>query len=83
MTLAFFCLASLSLLGKLEETVSQKDRVDWIEWIYAQQVHPDSHNPSASQHLCGFKGSPWAGHAFDPLVVWAHDWLFLFVSFSN
>lgn len=40
MTLAFFCLASLELLGALETAVSERNRKDWIEWIYAQQIKP-------------------------------------------
>ncbi|KAG2180763.1 hypothetical protein INT44_003770 [Umbelopsis vinacea] len=66
MTLAFFCLGSLSLLGQLDSVVSEKDRKEWIDWIYAQQVLPDPEDPDKSRYSCGFKGSSWAGHSYDP-----------------
>jgi hypothetical protein len=69
MTLAFFCLGSLSLLGQLESAVSEKDRREWIDWIYAQQVLPDPEDPDKSRYSCGFKGSSWAGHSYDPQAV--------------
>jgi prenyltransferase beta subunit len=72
MTLAFFCLGSLSLLGQIDTVVAGKDRKDWIEWIYAQQVLPDPDDPSLNASQCGFKGSSWAGHPFDPEAVGRH-----------
>ena len=39
MTLVFFSLSGLDLLGALQEVESM--RVDIVEWIYAQQVLPD------------------------------------------
>lgn len=69
MTLAFFCLGSLSLLGQLDTVVSEKDRKEWIDWIYAQQVLPDPEDPDKSRYSCGFKGSSWAGHSYDPQAV--------------
>lgn len=66
MTLAFFCLGSLSLLGQLDTVLPEQDKKDWIEWIYAQQVLPDPDEPSRNDYHCGFKGSSWAGHPFDP-----------------
>lgn len=69
MTLAFFCLGSLSLLGQLDTVLPEQDKKDWIEWIYAQQVLPDPDEPSRNDYHCGFKGSSWAGHPFDPKAV--------------
>ncbi|GAB5588143.1 geranylgeranyl transferase type-1 subunit beta [Umbelopsis nana] len=65
MTLAFFCLGSLSLLGQLDTVLPEQDKKDWIEWIYAQQVLSDPDEPSRNDYHCGFKGSSWAGHPFD------------------
>ncbi|KAI5289660.1 hypothetical protein KEM54_003474 [Ascosphaera aggregata] len=47
MTLAFFVLASLDLLGALETSVSDTERSQYISWIYGCQL------PTG-----GFRGSP-------------------------
>jgi hypothetical protein len=41
MTLAFFCLSALDLLGALDEHVTAQDKKDWIDWVYAMQIHPE------------------------------------------
>ncbi|KAJ1336492.1 hypothetical protein BSLG_007276 [Batrachochytrium salamandrivorans] len=67
MTLGYFCVAGLDLLGTLDSKVSQQQRSAWIEWIYAQQIHPcDKYR--ADSGVCGFRGSPFAGAPFDPLT---------------
>ncbi|KAI9485896.1 MAG: geranylgeranyl transferase type-1 subunit beta-like protein [Benjaminiella poitrasii] len=66
MTLAFFCLGALSLLGELDSNVSADNKRDWIEWIYAQQVLPTGETPDANEAYCGFRGSSWSGRKFDP-----------------
>ena len=38
--LGMFALSGLELLGVLEETVSEANRKDWIEWVYSQQRIP-------------------------------------------
>lgn len=40
MMLGMFALSGLELLGVLEETVSEANRKDWIEWVYSQQRIP-------------------------------------------
>ncbi|KAL7310513.1 geranylgeranyl transferase type-1 subunit beta [Mucor circinelloides] len=65
-TLAFFCLGALSLLGELDRCVTKENKHDWIEWIYAQQVLPTGQEPDANEALCGFRGSSWSGRKFDP-----------------
>jgi len=47
MSLAFFALSTLELLGALQEKVVSKEKEDYVNWIYAQQL------PSG-----GFRGSP-------------------------
>ncbi|ORY92371.1 protein geranylgeranyltransferase type I beta subunit [Syncephalastrum racemosum] len=65
MTLAFFCLASLELLGALETAVSERNRSDWIEWIYAQQIKPAPDGSDLNRAKCGFRGASWSGRPFD------------------
>ncbi|KAG0361885.1 terpenoid cyclases/protein prenyltransferase alpha-alpha toroid [Gamsiella multidivaricata] len=65
MTLAMFTLGGLELLGVLEETVSEDNRKDWIEWIYSQQRVPASDGSSHSHDaLYGFGGGPFSGLPF-------------------
>ncbi|KAI8350360.1 geranylgeranyltransferase type I beta-subunit-like protein [Choanephora cucurbitarum] len=66
MTLAFFALGGLSLLGELDNNVSDENKRDWIEWIYAQQVLPTGQDPDPNEAMCGFRGSSWSGRPFDP-----------------
>lgn len=47
MTLAFFIISALDLLGALETRTTASERQSWIDWIYHCQ-HPDG----------GFRGSP-------------------------
>ncbi|KAI8848912.1 terpenoid cyclases/protein prenyltransferase alpha-alpha toroid [Chytridium lagenaria] len=65
MTLAFFGLSGLDLLQALDEEIGAETKRGWIEWIYAQQVHPDP-NDSESIKLCGFRGSPASGRPYEP-----------------
>jgi geranylgeranyl transferase type-1 subunit beta len=37
MTLAYFLLASLDLLGTLETATTEAERQDWVEWVWQQQ----------------------------------------------
>ncbi|KAI8149433.1 terpenoid cyclases/protein prenyltransferase alpha-alpha toroid [Fennellomyces sp. T-0311] len=63
MTLAYFCLSSLELLGALDTSISDQNKKDWIDWIYAQQIKPDS--KGLNREHCGFRGSPYSGRVFD------------------
>ncbi|RUS20246.1 geranylgeranyl transferase type-1 subunit beta-like protein [Endogone sp. FLAS-F59071] len=66
MTLAFFCLGGLELLGVLDDEISAQNKKDYIDWIYSQQILPDATDPSLNEYHCGFRGSPWSGKPFDP-----------------
>lgn len=68
MTLAFLCLGALTLLGELENNITEQNRLDWIDWVYAQQLHP-TENDDANDAVCGFRGSSWSGRSFDPHAV--------------
>lgn len=50
MTLAFFCLSAMDVLGVVEEKLAAEEREAYRAWIWAQQV------PSG-----GFRGSPALG----------------------
>eukprot|EP01112_Ceratiomyxa_fruticulosa_P023448 TRINITY_DN895_c0_g2_i1.p1 TRINITY_DN895_c0_g2~~TRINITY_DN895_c0_g2_i1.p1 ORF type:complete len:360 (-),score=53.02 TRINITY_DN895_c0_g2_i1:27-1106(-) len=60
MTLVYFALSGLDVLGVLEKSVNEKNRHEWIEWIYSQQIQPDPNHPESATH-CGFRGSPAVG----------------------
>lgn len=38
MTLAYFCLSALDLLGQLDTVTTEKEREEYIDWIYSQQL---------------------------------------------
>ncbi|KAI9202945.1 geranylgeranyl transferase type-1 subunit beta-like protein [Polychytrium aggregatum] len=66
--LAYFALSGLDLLGAVDKVVSPENKKHWIEWIYAQQIHPDERPELKDQSLgrCGFRGSPFMGAPHDP-----------------
>lgn len=59
--LAFFCIHGLAILDELDRL----DKPQIIEWVYAQQVYPDSQDPSMNRTDCGFRGGPFLGNEFD------------------
>lgn len=44
MSIVFFCLSALDLLGALEEKVPQEERQEIADWIYTQQLREKSCN---------------------------------------
>lgn len=68
MTLAFFCISALDLLGALD-TITEDERKSAIEWVYAQQIHPDEKNSEESIKFCGFRGGPFMGAPYNPNAV--------------
>lgn len=60
LSLAFFALSSLELLGKIDELDAQA-RAGYIDWIYAQQVK--------NGHAAGFRGGPHVGLSVGLLPV--------------
>lgn len=40
--MGMYAIGGLELLGVLDETLSEANRKDWIEWIYAQQRIPST-----------------------------------------
>lgn len=40
-------------MGELETALSEQDRLDWIEWIYAQQVLPTAEEPGTKSISLG------------------------------
>ncbi|CAO3626725.1 unnamed protein product [Cunninghamella blakesleeana] len=64
MTLAYFCLGGLELLGVLDTVISDQNKQDWINWIYSQQIVPSDDGQNYPH--CGFRGSSWSGRSFNP-----------------
>jgi geranylgeranyl transferase type-1 subunit beta len=62
MTLIYFCLAALELLGQ-SVAFDSEGRQACLDWIYAQQVL------SKDRSFAGFRGSPLSGASFDPESV--------------
>jgi len=62
LTLIYFTVSALDLIGKLETV----DRQQIIDFVYAQQVLPDSTNPDNNKNMCGFRGGPYLGNDFNP-----------------
>lgn len=57
MTLAFFGLSGLDVLGALD-TISAKRKQEIIDWIYSQQIFPGE---GGKMDHCGFRGSCFIG----------------------
>lgn len=57
MTLAFFGVSGLDVLGGLD-SISAKQKKEIIDWIYAQQILPGQ---DGNMDLCGFRGSSFIG----------------------
>ncbi|OZJ03403.1 hypothetical protein BZG36_03999 [Bifiguratus adelaidae] len=74
MTLACFCLSGLDLLGAIETDLTAEERQQYIEWIYAQQVHPSQIEEDGQ---AGFRGSSWSGLPFgassEPRTLYPYD----------
>ncbi|KAJ1661074.1 geranylgeranyl transferase type-1 subunit beta [Dispira simplex] len=58
MTLGFFCLAGLDTLGTLSSTISETERQEYIDWVYAQQITPEH---TTIPGCYGFQGGPFTG----------------------
>lgn len=58
MTLVFFALSGLDLLGALDENISDKRKEEIIDWIYAQQILPED---GRDIDTCGFRGGSYMG----------------------
>ena len=59
MTLAFFGLSGLDLLGALDENISAQRKQEIIDWIYSQQILPGE--GSNNMDNCGFRGASYIG----------------------
>lgn len=64
MTLGFFALSALDLLGAVTEKLSEQDRREYADWIYEQQCPAD--------HGGGFRGGP-SIHAVVPELTGSQD----------
>ncbi|KAK9696795.1 Geranylgeranyl transferase type-1 subunit beta [Basidiobolus ranarum] len=65
MTLGYFCISGLDILDKLD-VLSEETKKEYIEWIYAQQIHPNVNSPDINKPICGFRGSSFTGCPYSP-----------------
>ncbi|KAN0062761.1 geranylgeranyl transferase type-1 subunit beta [Thecaphora frezii] len=61
MTLAYFALSSLDLLGAVEEKLKPEERSEYVDWIYEQQCPAELGG--------GFRGGPSIGSAVASLAT--------------
>ena len=64
LTLGFFCIAALDLLGCLHTETTEEDRTGWINWIYKNQLPIGGFRGSPATDLGKADGSEW-----DPPIV--------------
>ncbi|XP_074649953.1 geranylgeranyl transferase type-1 subunit beta-like [Tubulanus polymorphus] len=62
MTIAFFSISGLDILGRLDELNDDKEEI--IEWIYSLQVLPDEGGKNMNK--CGFRASNMIGCSYEP-----------------
>ncbi|KAJ3298935.1 Geranylgeranyl transferase type-1 subunit beta [Rhizoclosmatium sp. JEL0117] len=80
MAMAFYAISGIDICGAVEKSISEKNRKDWIEWVYAQQVVPswdvnsEEKPDGASWGAFGFRGSPSSGRPFNPNQTTAEFW---------
>ncbi|KAJ3126124.1 Geranylgeranyl transferase type-1 subunit beta, partial [Physocladia obscura] len=84
MAIVFYGVSGIDICGGIATEISEKNRVDWIDWIYAQQVVPSwdlvaQEQPpnNVSWQIFGFRASPSSGRPFLPNQTlseyWPHD----------
>jgi len=61
MTLIYFAISALDVMGTLDSKLDQRKKQSFIEYIYNLQIHPKMDDCSR----CGFRGSPYIGAPFD------------------
>jgi geranylgeranyl transferase type-1 subunit beta len=64
MTLLYFAISGLDILGQLNEQIPEEEQKNIIEWVYAQQVKPESDNDETNIANCGFRGGSFVGGCF-------------------
>ena len=61
MTLAFFGLSGLDMLGALDTTLSAQRKKEIVDWVYSHQILPSE---DGNLESCGFRGSNFIGAPF-------------------
>lgn len=61
MTILFFGLSGLDVLDSLS-VISDEDRAGMVDWIYSQQILPNT--SGSNLHQCGFRGASFIGAPF-------------------
>ena len=67
MTIAFFGLSGLDVLGRLDSIVSAKRKQEMVNWVYAQQILPSQ---DSGMDMCGFRGSSCRGAPYSEEEVY-------------
>jgi hypothetical protein len=85
LVVAFYCLATLDVLGAVESSTKEWEREEWRSWLWAQQVGkqknvPFSHQKYLLSHIslffiagswgAGFRGSPSANQPSSSVRDW-------------
>lgn len=70
MTLIYFIVSSLDVMGELDRIPNKQSIVDFV---YSCQVLPDRDNPDGTLQNCGFRGSPFFGNPFNPTCAPTHQ----------
>eukprot|EP01137_Pigoraptor_chileana_P008009 Opistho-2@54328 len=63
LTVAYFCLSGLDILGAIDTLPGKKEIIDWI---YNLQIARDPADPAKNAARCGFRGGTSLGLPFDP-----------------
>lgn len=72
MTLMYFSLSALDVMKELDNVVSDTEKKQMIDWIYAMQVTPTQKGDTSR---CGFRGSPYTGISFEPSCEHCSDFI--------
>nr|CAG4707660.1 unnamed protein product [Naegleria fowleri] len=55
MTILYFIVGSLDVLGKLDQVLNDEKKKEIIDWIYSMQIVPDQNDSNLER--CGFRGA--------------------------
>jgi len=61
LTVAYFCVSGLDMLGALDRI---PDRAALVRWVYAQQLVPSADSPEPADWAGGFRGAGFLGAPF-------------------
>ncbi|KAI9342936.1 geranylgeranyltransferase type I beta-subunit-like protein [Obelidium mucronatum] len=80
MAMAFYAISGIDICGATATAISERNRTDWVNWIYAQQVVPswnmesDETPKDVSCAVFGFRGSTSSGRPHNPHQTCSESW---------